>query len=175
MAHKIQQEFCLRIKRELPEYFKDKIVLDVGSGDVNGNNRYLFKDCFILGVDVALGPNVDIVDNAHNLKFVDNFFDTAISTECFEHDQYWIGTIKNIIRMLKNEGLFLFTCATTGRPEHGTLKSKPYQSFATRIGIDYYKNLTEDDIRQNINIEKYFSQFEFIVKAQDLYFWGIKK
>ena len=42
---------------------------------------------------------------------------------------------------------------------------------------EYYKNLTEKDIRECINIENIFSEFEFSINHNhyDLYFWGIKK
>ena len=175
MAHKLQQDFCFKVVQMFPEFFVGKKILDIGSGDVNGNNSMYFTNCIIIGVDVAAGPNVDIIDGAQNLKFKDWYFDTIISTECWEHNPDWAPSIKNAIRMLKQGGLFLFTCATTGRPEHGTSKSKAYQSFATRIGIDYYKNLTEEDIRKEIDIEENFIKFEFSTKAQDLYFWGIKR
>ena len=175
MAHTLEQEFCLSVKRKHQDMFTNKIVLDIGSGDINGNNNYLFTDCFLIGVDVAPGPNVDLVANAEELTFRNNFFDTIISTECFEHNPKYGETIRNSIRMLKPNGLFLFTCATTGRPEHGTSRSKPFQSLSTTIGIDYYKNLTEEDVRKEINIERVFKSFEFSTKAQDLYFWGIKK
>lgn len=174
MAHKLEQEFCLSVVQKFPIYFINKKVLDIGSGDVNGNNQYLFTNSFIIGIDVVAGPNVDLVVKAEELTFKNEFFDTIISTECFEHNPHWKGTILNACRMLKSKGLFLFTCATTGRPEHGTLKSKTHQSFTTQIGIDYYKNLTEEDIRSCF-IDDIFSSYEFSTKAQDLYFWGIKK
>jgi hypothetical protein len=34
--------FCKNI---LPDFFINKRVLDVGSGDINGNNRFLFENC----------------------------------------------------------------------------------------------------------------------------------
>jgi len=139
MAHKLEQNFCLSVRTKFQDYFNNKKVLDIGSGDVNGNNRYLFTNCFIIGVDVTNGPNGDLVAKAEELTFKDNFFDTVISTECFEHNHRYADTIRNAIRMLKPSGLFLFTCATTGRPEHGTFKSKANQSFTTQLGIDYYK------------------------------------
>ena len=42
---------------------------------------------------------------------------------------------------------------------------------------EYYKNLVEEDIRECINIEDNFVEFEFEIedKHYDLYFWGIKK
>lgn len=39
MAHAQQKIFCLSIKQKLPEYFKIKFVLDIGSLDINGNNH----------------------------------------------------------------------------------------------------------------------------------------
>ena len=42
----------------------------------------------------------------------------------------------------------------------------------------YYKNLEENDIRQSINVDEIFSEYEFqsrLTWPQDLYFWGVKK
>tara|TARA_Y100000310_G_scaffold307289_1_gene349260 strand:- start:569 stop:1108 length:540 start_codon:yes stop_codon:yes gene_type:complete len=179
MAHKEQKEFCMSIKRQFPKYFENKIVLDIGSGDVNGNNNHYFKDCFVLGNDVGYGPNVHLLGFAHELPFIDEYFDTIISTECLEHDRHYDKTLNAAVRMLKSGGLYVFTCATTGRPEHGTSRSKPYQVFATRVdGLeDYYKNLTEADIRKVLNVGTHFSEYEFSVNNghHDLYFWGIKR
>jgi len=94
---------------------------------------------------------------------------------------YYSKSILNIIRMLKSDGMFIFTCASTGRPEHGTLKSDnnvnaPLLSeYST--WIDYYKNLTEEDIRNIIDIDLIFKTYEFEYNpiSCDLYFYGIKK
>jgi len=43
--HIQSKNFTLFVKSILSNYFKNKIVLDVGSGDINGNNRELFEDC----------------------------------------------------------------------------------------------------------------------------------
>jgi hypothetical protein len=42
-------------------------------------------------------------------------------------------------------------------------------------GWDYYKNLTEEDFRKNINFDGTFSKYEFSenTKSSDLYFFGI--
>ena len=83
--------------------------------------------------------------------------------------------------MLKPEGLFLFTCASTGRAEHGTRRTTACDSFGT-IGQlpdmqDYYKNLTIEDISKCINLNHEFSSWESEYNPQscDLYFWGIKR
>jgi hypothetical protein len=38
-------DFLTFIKNNLKEYCINKTVLDVGSGDINGNNRSLFENC----------------------------------------------------------------------------------------------------------------------------------
>ena len=42
--HEQARKFTLVVKEKFPEYFSNKNVLDVGSGDINGNNRFLFTD-----------------------------------------------------------------------------------------------------------------------------------
>ncbi|PMM40246.1 methyltransferase domain-containing protein [Vibrio splendidus] len=181
MAHPQQIKYCQSIKEKFPSYFKDKFVLDIGSLDINGANRDLFESCKYIGVDIGIGKNVDIVSKGHELTLPNETFDTIISTECFEHDMYYQETILNIIRMLKPGGLFLFTCATEGRPEHGTSRtsSEADAPFLQQHGewSDYYKNLTEKDVREFIDVEQEFSDYHFDVNEEsyDLYFFGIKK
>ena len=180
MAHQEQIQFCNKIKNIFPNFFIYKKILDVGSLDINGNNRYLFDNCIYTGIDVAPGNNVDIVTLGHEFKGENNFYDVIISTECFEHDMHYNKTIKNIIRMLKPGGLFLFTCATTGRREHGTIRSSPADAPLLNNlpdWCDYYKNLTEKDIKDIISLENIFDKYEFSTNdhSHDLYFYGIKK
>ena len=179
MAHKEQIEYCNQVKKLYPEYFDGVYVLDAGSLDINGNNQYLFTNSHYIGLDIGEGKNVDIVSKIHELQLPDNTFDTIISTEVFEHDQYYTDSIKNIYRMLKPGGMFLFTCATTGRPEHGTRKRTPSDAPLLQSDDewqDYYKNLTEDDIKEIFDLDRYFYKYQFIVepKHKDLNFWGIK-
>jgi len=178
MAHVEQQEFCLKIKSLFPEFFKNVTVLDVGSLDINGSNRYLFENCHYSGIDIGSGPNVDFVSKAHEFSMPNDYYDVIISTECFEHDMYYDQSIKNIVRMLKSGGLFLFTCATTGRPVHGTSFTNPQDApLLTGEWSNYYKNLNESDIRAVIDVENIFTTFAFEVNdiSHDLYFYGIKK
>jgi SAM-dependent methyltransferase len=173
MAHKEQINFCKSVKEQFPQFFRGVTVLDIGSLDINGNNHYLFEDYSYIGVDLGEGRNVDVVSRGHEYKS-DERYDVVVSTECFEHDEYWKETILNVIKHLRNGGLFLFTCATEGRPEHGTKRTSPQN--APFVG-DYYRNLTEDIIMAEINFDEYFSKYKFSSRQNpaDLYFWGIKK
>lgn len=187
--HEEQVGFCKSVKNKLPQYFENKKVLDVGSLDVNGNNRYLFSNCSYIGVDVGAGKNVDVVTPGHLYDAPDESFDVVVSTECFEHDMYYQETWKNIIRMLKSGGLFLFTCAAPGRDEHGTQRTRPQDSPLTSAinqeWANYYRNISEKDFRDVFDLNSVFSSYEIdehheikinpIRSINDLYFWGIKK
>lgn len=179
--HPEARDFTLFVKQILNDFFIEKRVLDVGSGDINGNNRFLFENCEYVGNDVIQANNVTIVSKTKNLPFRNNIFDTIISTECFEHDPEYVDSFKKIYNMLKPDGLFCFTCASTGRPEHGTRKTSPGCSYGT-IGnledmIDYYKNLTESDLNEALPLNDLFSVWDtyYNNSSKDLYFVGIKK
>ena len=83
--------------------------------------------------------------------------------------------------MLKPDGLFCFTCASTGRAEHGTRRTSPNDSYGTIGNLedmnDYYKNLTIIDINEVLELNKLFSVWEsyYNAESKDLYFVGIKK
>lgn len=181
MAHPQQQAFCQSVKKRFPKYFSGTMVLDIGSLNINGDNRTLFdSDTLYLGIDVAPGPNVDIVCVAHELEFPEATFDVIISTECLEHDRHWVQSLKNSIRMLRPGGLLLITCATTGRPEHGTRRTTPQDApllaMVDSKWADYYRNLDENDIRTEIDVAKQFQFSEFSIgqETHDLYFFGIR-
>jgi SAM-dependent methyltransferase len=174
-------DFTLFVRSILSNYFINKIVLDVGAGDINGNNRSLFNNCIYYGNDVIEAPNVNIVSKTKDLQFNDNYFDTIVSTECFEHDPEYQESFKKIYKMLKPNGLFLFTCASTGRKEHGTRRTSPSDSYGT-IGnlsdmVDYYKNLTVTELNEALDLNELFSSWDsyYNSKICDLYFVGIKK
>jgi SAM-dependent methyltransferase len=178
--HDQARHFTLFVKSLLPIYFQNKRALDVGSGDINGNNRFLFENCDYHGNDVIAAPNVTIVSKTKDLPFVNSTFDTIISTECFEHDSEYALSFKKIYDLLKPGGLFVFTCASTGRAEHGTRRTSPNDSYGT-IGnisdmIDYYKNLTIQDINDIVPINSVFDSWNSYYNGatKDLYFYGIK-
>jgi hypothetical protein len=182
MAHEREQQFCQRVKWIFPEYFSNVDVCDIGSLDLNGNNHYLFDNYSYVGVDLGRGKNVNVVSKGHEYKPIDGKkYDIVISTECFEHDMYWKETIHNICdNLVRKGGLFLFTCATTGRPEHGTPASKPYDSPFTiqdQTWSTYYMNLTEEDVRREVDLDNYFTLYHFYTDEEscDLYFWGVRK
>jgi len=179
MAHETQINFIKSVKNYHQDYFTNKKVLEIGSVDINGSPRQFFTNCHYTGVDLAPGKGVDVVSFGHLLSDPDETYDVVLSTECFEHDQFWEKTFKNMIRMCRKGGLIFFTCASKGRPEHGTNRTSPQDSLTTQLGTlgDYYKNLEEKDFREIINFEDVFTHHWFGTNdnPSDLYFCGIKR
>ncbi len=177
MAHLAQKEFCLTVKNLFPGHFIRTMVLDCGSLDINGTNRYLFDHCNYTGVDLKEGKNVNFVMTVHEFsihfpfKPIESLFDVIISTEMLEHDKRWRKSLKAMFKMLKPGGLLLITAATTGREEHGTKAHHPETSPFTN---DYYRNVTEAMLRRGLPLRK-FKEYEISIQDTDIRFWGIKK
>lgn len=174
-------EWCMRHLGPFDRPFDRHRVLDVGSVDINGSNRrYFGPGCSYTGCDVAPGPNVDIACPCHELPFPPSSFDIVISSECLEHDMHWERTLRKVCELLRPGGVFVMTCASTGRAEHGTLRCRAEDSLSTRIGDgawgDFYKNLTADDIASAISVHAEFPMHRFYYResSHDLYFYGIK-
>ena len=131
MSHVSQREFFQSVKEKFPDFFEGSRVLDVGSLDINGNSRHLFRDCEYIGLDLGTGPNVDVVSVAHEYDAPP--FTVICSSSTFEHDMYIRETLANIVRLLSPGGLFFFTCSGD-EGEHGTSSVEPWASpFTTEI------------------------------------------
>lgn len=179
--HPEAAHFLSFVSSILPQYFTGKKVLDVGSGDINGNNRELFTECEYDGNDVVAAKNVTIVSKTALLPFPSGSFDTIISSECFEHDPEYSASWLKIYDMLKPGGLFTFTCASTGRWEHGTRRTSKADSYGTIAELedmqDYYKNLTHKDLNAVLPLHEKFAVWDtyYNSHSKDLYFVGIKR
>lgn len=153
-------------------------VLEIGSYDVNGSVRKVFATAErYVGVDLVAGPGVDLVVSGHELDHHDGSYDVAISGECFEHDPHWHQTFSNMVRMTCPGGLVAFSCASRGRPEHGTARTDKALSPGTQaVGMDYYRNLDERDFAEALPLGSMFAayQFWYLPTNFDLYFAGVK-
>ena len=182
MSHPAQIDFVKRVKNENPDFFENKKVIEIGSLDINGTVRNFFTDCEYVGVDVDEGPHVDLVCLGQEVDHANNTYDVSCSCNCFEHNPYWVETFENMHRMTREGGLVFVSVPTTGCPEHGTHGYKPEDSPLTiKRGWNYYKNLTEQDYRDNFNLDEMFSSYKFEEvhiqrpEAHDIYFYGFKK
>jgi len=167
MAHLQQQRWLILMRSIFPKYFRNCSVLDVGSANINGSNRFLFDSCSYIGVDMMPWKGVNKVMKG---KDVQGRFNTVICTEALEHDPDWGLTLENIINCAVD--CLVVTCAINPRPEHGTKrtarKGSPFN------GEDYYQNI---DPYKFLEIIKKGGFLHYRVKCTsngDLYFIGFK-
>jgi hypothetical protein len=74
----------------------------------------------------------------------------------------------------EDDGYVIFTCASRGRIEHGTLRTINSDSPGT-TGT-YYKNIFKSEFIKSFDLKKMFQTYEVIYnfKSSDLYFIGKK-
>lgn len=174
MAHKQQQIFIQIIKTSFPQYFAGTRVLEIGSLDINGSARGHFDAKEYIGLDVGPGPGVDVVCQGQEYSEPDGSFDVVLSCETMEHNPFWRETFENMLRLCRPGGLVLMTCASTGRPEHGTKRTTPQD--APLIEWDYYGNRTAADFRRSVPVRQQCAAWMFCtdLSSCDLYFVGFK-
>lgn len=167
--HREVKRFCESIKQQHRIYFTAVDVLDCGSLDINGNNRYLFDKSSYFGIDIFDGKNVDLVTRIHRFKSSKQF-DCVISTEMLEHDQYFGESLNAMYHLTKPGGLLLITAAGQGRGEHGTHHHHPKDSPLTQ---DYYCNIDVPMLLTGLDLTK-FSWYTISYHKTDIRFAGIK-
>jgi len=176
MSHFEQKKFIEFSLDELKKKnnFNNLSVLDVGSYDVGGSIRDFFKKNNYIGVDLIKGPNVDIVLSGTELYKLKKNFDIVISCECFEHAKDWREIFLSMYNVCEDDGYVIFTCASRGRIEHGTLRTINSDSPGT-TGT-YYKNIFKSEFIKSFDLKKMFEKYEVIYnfKSSDLYFIGKK-
>lgn len=138
-AEKFYHKYC-------ENNIENKKILDVGSYDVNGTMKPIFKKGQYIGLDMEQGPNVDIVGVSHDIPFPNNDFDVVISSSCFEHDDmFWIS-FQEMCRVLKPEG-YMYIQAPSNGPYHG------WPGDNWRFYIDSWKALEKWGKRLGYEIE----------------------
>jgi len=129
--HAALEFFLTTVKVAFPHFFDNVSVLEIGSFDINGSVRkYFNQPKEFVGVDLTPGKGVDIVGQGQEIS-LGRKFDVVLSTECFEHNPFYKETFANMVRHSRPGGLIIFTCASTGRPEHGTSRAEPSSSPGT--------------------------------------------
>jgi SAM-dependent methyltransferase len=178
MSHPEQLAFFQAVVHRNQAFLANAAVMEIGSYDVNGSIRKVFEGAAqYVGVDLTVGPGVDLVSYGHEVDHPDGTYDLTVSSECFEHDPHWRDTFANMARLTRGGGLVVFTCASHGRPEHGTRRSDVSDSPGTQAeSMDYYRNLIAADFDQ-LPLHQWFSEWRFwyMPTTFDLYFAGLRR
>lgn len=101
--HKESYEIMQRFVEQYLDKEKHLEILDVGSYDVNGSYRPLFQhpNWTYTGLDMAAGPNVDVVSKSAYDFGLDKQFDVVVSGNCLEHVEapwHWIKEVYKVTR-----------------------------------------------------------------------------
>ena len=155
MSHPEQTKFVEVVRDLNAERLSQARILEVGSFDVYGTFRSMFDSAGeYIGIDLSDGPGVDRVLSAHHLMETEDIghFDVVISCEALEHDPDWRLSVTNALGVLNSPGMFVVTCASTGRPEHGTTRTNPEESPGTQsLGWDHYSNVGIEEFITHVN------------------------
>lgn len=165
-------QFINAVKARSLHYFVGAKVLEAGSLNINGSVRQMFQNCDYTGVDICNGKDVDVVGRVHELPAEMTGYDTVISAEMLEHDQYWKDSLRSMYERLRPGGLMIITAAGKSRPEHGTKYTSPYDSPAT---TNYYENRSVDDILSVLPETCWAScKGRYVSFPSTVFFWAIK-
>jgi len=96
---------------------RDLSILDIGSYDVNGSYKQFFDqpDWHYTGVDLAPGPNVDLVlSSPYRFPVKSHSVDVIVSGQAFEHIEYfWLSWLE-MARMVRPGGLVFLLAPSRG-------------------------------------------------------------
>lgn len=94
-------------------------VCDIGSMDINGSFRKLFVGHYYTGLDIAEGPNVDVVTkDLYRYPFGDETFDCVVSGSVLEHVKDIYGWVREIKRITKKGGIICIIAPSHFRLYH---------------------------------------------------------
>lgn len=159
----------------LATYGQPESVVEIGSCNVNGTIRPLFKraealGCYV-GVDVRSGPGVDIVSDGASYQPSPGRFTFGIAMivccEVLEHAPNAHQIVKNAIALLRPGGFFVLTCATDPRPRH--------TSDGAFGGNEHYHNICPKELTSWLQQTR-VSSFAVTTSPAlgDLYAWAEK-
>lgn len=115
VAYELAMQFYNTFCRNLT---KSSVIVDFGSYDVNGTLKGIFERHTYIGIDMAEGPNVDIVCANDNTPFEPNSVDVVVSSSCFEHDECFWMTFLEMCRIVKPGG-YIYINAPSAGEYHG--------------------------------------------------------
>lgn len=173
MAHESQMYFFQNVKHFFPHFFHKTKVLEIGALNINGTVRIFFEDCDYTGIDIGPGSCVDVICKGEDFSGTAGEYDVVISTEVFEHTEDWDLIFLNMLRLVKRDGIIIFTCASHGRPQHGTRLTLPEAAPHVAETTDYYKNLVTKDFTDAFKLEHWFSNYASFDNTTCLFFVGV--
>jgi SAM-dependent methyltransferase len=166
--------------------FPDKLrwpiqALDLGGANINGTakgvvNRHVPEppegaNLVIVwrSWDIEAGPGITrVVDATAPNTFKDawGMFDLILCTEVMEHVEHWRVVVQSAQHLLTPGGLFIMTCASTGRRPHGS------RGELDPAPGEWYQNVPLSQV--DFELGYWFSEYEtkYNPNPGDVYAWG---
>lgn len=116
-------------------------VLDIGGRNINGTCRPLFPNADYTVLDLAPGPDVDIVADAADWT-PDREYDLVLCVEVFEHAGSWPAICWTARRATQAGGRLVLTMAGPGRAPHSAVDGGPL-----RAG-EHYRNVEPEELAE---------------------------
>lgn len=116
-------------------------VIEIGSRDINGSVRSLFKCDSYAGLDLYDGPSVDWVGNACDYQPAARV-ECVVCCEVLEHAPDWEDIVGSAASWLSPGGCLIITCAGPSRRPHSGIDGKKVRP-AEHYGNIETKQLTE--------------------------------
>ncbi|MBK7674439.1 MAG: methyltransferase domain-containing protein [Candidatus Accumulibacter sp.] len=154
-------------------------IVDIGSQNVNGS----LKECSpakatYIGVDFAKGKGVDVLlTDPYKLPFNDNSVDIVVSSSVFEHSEMFWVLFLEVLRVLKNDGIFYLNVPSNGDfhrypvdcyrfypdsgnalakwANHNGLNTAVLESYICKQRADIWNDFVCVFIKDKIHAEKY--------------------
>jgi len=133
-------------------------LIEIGSLSVNSNIKNTLKNNMeYIGIDIVKGENVDIVlDDPYKFPFEDKSVDVVISISNFEHTEFFWLTYLEILRVLKDDGLFFLNAPSNSkyhRHETDNWRFYPDSSISLKKWGEY-NNFEPQVLEHYTNLEK---------------------
>ncbi len=133
-------------------------IIEIGSQSVNATiKNNIDSNMEYIGLDINKGDNVDVVlDNPYKFPFNDNSVDVVISISVFEHTEFFWLSYLEILRVLKEDGLFFLNAPSNSkyhRHETDNWRFYPDSSLSLQKWGEF-NNFEPQVLEHYTNIEK---------------------
>jgi len=150
-------------------YAKDKVVLDVASGDGYvahelaknaGAKKVIGLDNFKPAIELAKEkyqhPCLELqLGQAEKMSFPNNYFDLVVSLETIEHVKDHYLFLQEVKRILKPDGIFIVSTPNKRATLRGMLLKKPLNPYHL---IEFTKKKLEKSLKECFNFLEWYGQ-----------------
>lgn len=124
------------------KYVRGGVILDFGCG--SKPYEHLFQSEKYIGCDIFESGHgkddkkADVFYDGHTLPFESGHFDVILTTQVLEHVQYFDQVFKELVRVLKKNGIFIATVPLAGEEHEKPYDFRRFTTFGINNLFDEY-------------------------------------